>query len=181
MPTTFSYSGTGAPPVPAPALSGALARPYVVGAGRSFLGFGLLTPFRRDEKGDFAAGEEETLVLGCVAQVLGTRCSAMTASGPVEGELPWRPEFGSLLYTLVHRNMDDPVTRQLARVYAADALERWEPRFKLAGLQLQKRKSTPNGRDVDTLVLRVVGDVIRANVPGNQVVISGASVDVGVR
>lgn len=177
MPTSFSYPVPEAPSAPPAAGSSARSRPYLVASGRAFLGFGLLTPFRRDQKGDFAAGEEAELVLACVAQVLGTRCSAMTPYGAAQGELPWRPTFGSRLYTLAHRNLDDPVTQQLARVYASDALEQWEPRFKVHAALVSKRKSAPGVPGVDTLVVRVQGDIIRANVPGNNVLVAGALLD----
>lgn len=153
-----------------------ISRPYAVSATRSFLGFGIIAPLRRDQKGDFAAGAEAELVMTCVRQVLGTECSTPTA----EGELPWRPEFGSRLHTLRHRNLDDPVTLQLARVYTTDALESWEPRFRVRGVTLMKRKSNPLQNDTDSLWLHVLGDVIRANAPGNQVVVAGARVDVEV-
>lgn len=157
--------------------SGGTSRPYGQQGNRAFLGFGLLAPFQRDLKGDFAAGGDEALVLSCVGQVLGTRCS--TPDGRHQGELPWRPEFGSLLYLLRYRNLDDTTT-QLARVYAADALQRWEPRFKLRDVVILNEASIPNG-SIDTLRTRVFGDVITANVAGNQVLIQNVSTDVQVQ
>ena len=37
-----------------------------------FLGFGLLRPFRRDRKADFAAAGGEALLRSAVGQILGT-------------------------------------------------------------------------------------------------------------
>lgn len=92
----------------------------------SHLGFGLVRPFRRDGRSDFVAKSDEELVRACVGQVLGTSCS--NDAGTVQGELPWRSDFGSLLQLLRHRNFADPATQQLARVYVAQAIQRWEPR-----------------------------------------------------
>src|ERR1044072_5522330 len=74
----------------------------------SFLGYGLITPFRRDLKNDFANAGGVELVKSCVSQILGTRA----ASDYVQGELPWRPRFGSLIYLAKHRKgplLDDLV------------------------------------------------------------------------
>lgn len=52
-----------------------------------FLGRGLVHPFRRDKKQDFAFAEGEELVRSAVGQVLGTA----SASDFTDGELPWDP------------------------------------------------------------------------------------------
>ena len=83
-------------------------------------GKGILRPFVRDGKGDFANSFELALVRSEIAQVLGT----VASSGSTSGELPWRPEFGSILQHLRHRNLDE-VTAELARTYVIDALSNW--------------------------------------------------------
>lgn len=173
MPTSYTYALTTPASAPTAGADGA-SRPYAGDSGRAFLGFGLLTPFRRDQKGDFAAGGEVALVLACAAQVLGTECSTPGA----EGELPWRPEFGSRLHLLRHRNIDDPVTRHLARAYAAEALEQWEPRFRLKDVRLSAHRSAAGY--VDALKISVVGDVVQSNVTDNQVVVREALITVEV-
>ena len=90
---------------------------------QEFLGFGLLRPFRRDQKTDFAAGGGEAVVRSAVGQILGT----IGSSDFTQGELPWRTEFGSLLHLLRHQK-NDRILEELARVYVVDALKRWEPR-----------------------------------------------------
>jgi phage baseplate assembly protein W len=90
------------------------------------LGSGLLQPFRRDAKGDWAHGSDADLLKSNLEQVLGT----VASSNFTVGELPWRPEFGSLLYLLRHRN-NDAVLAELARQYVVDAVQVWEPRIRV--------------------------------------------------
>lgn len=128
---------------------------------RAFLGYGLLRPFRRDRKTDFAAAGGEALVRSCVGQILGTLCSDPT--GLHQGELPWRPEFGSLLYFL--RFKKGPMLQELGRVYVAQALARWEPRVQLSASQISFDDSTR------ILTISVRYNVIDKNVPGNAVIL----------
>lgn len=100
---------------------------------QGFLGFGLLRPFRRDLKADFAADGGERIVRSAVGQVLGT----MAGSDFTQGEVPWRTEFGSLLHLLRHKR-NDAVLQELARVYVVDALKRWEPRVAVTSVQMTR-------------------------------------------
>lgn len=89
-------------------------------------GHGLLTPFRRDGKGDFAHAADIELIRSNLRQVLYT-----TSSSPQSfGELPWRPEFGSQLGNLRFRNLDE-LTIELARTYLVDAIKTWLPRIRI--------------------------------------------------
>lgn len=132
-----------------------------------FLGKGLLRPFRRDEKSDFANAAGEELVRACVGQVLGTRCNSAHAVG----ELPWRPEFGSLLHSLRHSNNNDAL-HQVAQGFVIDALRRWEPRVNVTGFGINRRRSMPNGPE-DILEVLVQYDIIDRNVRGNNVIVKG--------
>lgn len=85
--------------------------------------FGLLRPFRRDGVNDFAAAGGKELIESELGQILGTECNSEKG----EGELPWRPEFGSLIFKLRHRNGTDIVTQALAKAWAMDAIARWHP------------------------------------------------------
>jgi hypothetical protein len=102
----------------------------------------LLIPFRRDKKRDFAAGSGSELLASKVRQALLTEGATARSSG----ELPWRTNFGAGLGLLRHR-ANDAVLREIARVYVRDALKRWVPGARLAGLDVQQ--------DGPTLVLRV--------------------------
>jgi phage baseplate assembly protein W len=129
-----------------------------------FLGFGLLRPFRRDRKADFAAAGGEALVRSAVGQILGT----MASSDFTQGELAWRTEFGSLLHLLRHQK-NDAVLQELARVHVADALKRWEPRVQLTSVQVTRERD----RGENVLAIRLRYNVIDRNVPGNNVLIEG--------
>jgi hypothetical protein len=128
-----------------------------------FLGFGLLRPFRRDRKADFAAAGGEALVRSAVGQILGT----MASSDFTQGELPWRTEFGSLLHLLRHQK-NDAVLQELARVHVADALKRWEPRVQLTSVQVTRERD----RGENVLAIRLRYNIISANVPGNNVLLA---------
>ncbi len=129
-----------------------------------FLGFGLLRPLRRDQKADFAAGGGEQLIRSAVGQILGT----IGSSEITPGELPWRTEFGSLLYRLRHQK-NDSVLQELARVYVVDALKRWEPRVVVTTVQIGREQH--DGENV--LAIRLRYDIISASTPGDNVILAG--------
>jgi phage baseplate assembly protein W len=131
---------------------------------QAFLGFGLLRPFRRDQKADFAAAGDEAAVKSAVGQILGT----IGASDFTQGELPWRTDFGSLLHLLRHQK-NDRVLQELGRVYVVDALKRWEPRVIVTSVQVAREEH--DGENV--LAIRLRYNLISSNVPGNNVVLSG--------
>jgi phage baseplate assembly protein W len=131
---------------------------------QDFLGFGLTRPFRRDLRSDFAAAGDEEGIRSSVGQILGTN----GASDNTPGEVPWRTEFGSLLYLLRHQQ-NDGVLGELARVYVVDALQRWEPRVIVTAVSI--RRETHDGANV--LAIRLRYDIISANTPGNNVILSG--------
>ena len=97
---------------------------------------GLLTPFRRDRKRDFANGEGEDLVASQIEQVLSTEGSSQRSTG----ELPWRTSFGTPLEALRHQR-NDTALQELARVYIRDALARWVPAATLIGVDIQRDES----------------------------------------
>lgn len=108
---------------------------------------GLLRPFRRDRKADFAAGSGEALIRAAVGQILGT----MAASEFTPGELPWRTEFGSGLHVLRHRK-NDALLQELARIHVVDALMRWEPRVRVTSVQIMRERD--RGENVLAIRLR---------------------------
>jgi phage baseplate assembly protein W len=140
-------------------------------ATQDFLGFGLVSPFRRDRKRDFAAESGEALVRSAVEQILGT----IGASDFTQGEMPWRTEFGSLLFLLRHQK-NDVALQELAKVYVQDALRRWEPRVIVTSLYAKRLEDGEGNKHV----IRLRYDVIQRNVPGNQVVLKGVEQTVTV-
>ncbi|HET9621798.1 MAG TPA: GPW/gp25 family protein [Kofleriaceae bacterium] len=138
---------------------------------QDFLGFGLTRPFRRDLRSDFVAAGDEDAIRSAVGQILGT----IGASDRTPGELPWRPELGSQLYLLRHQK-NDAVLAELARVYVVDALQRWEPRVIVTAVAVTREAQS----GTDVLAVHVRYDVISANTPGNNVVLSGLEQSVRV-
>ncbi len=153
--------------VPPAATPGAVLTPPIAPTPEnpSFLGNGLLRPFRRDEKQDFANGGGVLLVVSAVGQILGTRA----ASEANQGELQWRPEFGSLVHLLKHRN-NNAILRELARTTSMEALDRWEPRANITGFGTNTKKSSGETRDdILELVFRI--GVVQENAGGNDVLV----------
>lgn len=106
----------------------------------SFLGFGLLRPFRRDRKGDFASGSGVELIKAAIGQILGTQAASETT----QGELPWRPEFGSLLHLIRHAKGDE-ATIEIARAGVVEAIRRWESRISITSFQIEPKATAPGG------------------------------------
>ena len=103
---------------------------------------GLLVPFRRDRKRDFASDDGVELLASKVLEVLATEGATARSSG----ELPWRTAFGTPLQLLRHQN-NDVALGELARVYVRDAFRRWLPEATLLGVAVD--------RDGPLLALRI--------------------------
>lgn len=136
----------------------------------AFLGAGLVRPFMRDQKNDWANDNGLPVIQSCVGQILGTKASDDT--GANQGELAWRPTFGSRLYLLQHRK--GPILAQMARVYVVDALSKWEPRV------TNVRVTAAFFPSQYLLRIDLLYDVIARNVPGNQVLFPGVAQQVAV-
>lgn len=127
------------------------------------LGYGIVRPFRRDLRNDFAATGGEALVRACVAQVLGTMCAGAGAYG----ELPWRTDFGSMLYRLRHRKNDDAL-QELARTYVVEALAKWEPRIAVSDFEITREEAV-TGAGENVLRIRLRYDIRSQPRPGSAV------------
>lgn len=127
------------------------------------LGFGIVRPFRRDEKNDFATAGGVELIKSCVGQILGT----YGASPKVQGELEWNPDFGSILYMMRHQN-NTTVLAELGKVYVVGALRRFEPRIKIKGVGVSKGIH-PVTKLETLLILRILYDVLAVNSTSNAV------------
>lgn len=134
----------------------------------SLMGFGLLRPFQRDQRNDFASDGGAALVRSSVGQILGTRAQ----NGASQGELPWRQDFGSKLYLLKLRK--GVRQDELGRAYAQEALRKWEPRAAVTAVV------TDFDRATRALSIHVKFDLIDRNKPGNNVLLNGLSTSVAI-
>lgn len=113
------------------------------------LGAGITAPFQRDGKGDWTNDYGQAVIRSNIEQILGV----VAASDYTLGELPWRPEFGSLLHLMRHANNDE-VLAQLAQQYVVDALEFWEPRIRLVDTRISQDALA------GTLTIDIVYDIV---------------------
>lgn len=141
----------------------------------AFLGKGLIRPFRRDQKNDFANGAGVDVIRATAGQILGTRCDGPTS----DGEMAWRPEFGSRLFLLRHKPIN-ATTRELARHYSQEALRRWEPRIVVTKAQVDRRAVDASDAQKRGLLVLVFFDLIDRNVSGNRVLLSDVDVAVAI-
>ena len=98
---------------------------------------GIVAPFRRDQKRDFASATGAELLRSKVIQVLMTQ----GATAQTSGELPWRTSFGAGLHLLRHQRNDD-VLRELALVRVREALSRWLPDVQVTQLSVTREGAT---------------------------------------
>lgn len=98
---------------------------------------GLLAPFRRDKKRDFASGSGGELLASKVLQALMTAGATPRSSG----ELPWRTAFGAGLDLLRHQR-NDAALAELAHVHVRDTLKRWVPEADLVDIAVTREDAT---------------------------------------
>lgn len=121
---------------------------------------GLLAPFRRDRKRDFASDDGDELLASKVLEVLATEGATARSSG----ELPWRTAFGTPLQLLRHQN-NDVALGELARIYVRDAFRRWLPEATLLGVVVD--------RDGALLALRIRFRAAAGVVQSHAITLSG--------
>lgn len=135
-----------------------------------FLGSGLLAPFQRDGKGDFAHASGARLVGSTIAQIVATRAQSAKAGG----ELPWRTNAGSWIHLLRHRN-NTPAFRETARVYIQSAIRRWEPRVEVLDVTAVEPDRI---NELNKPVIRIRWRLIERNTPSNRVLFGPESTEV---
>lgn len=87
-------------------------------------GHGIVCPFQRDGKGDFANDGGTRLLSSDIGELLGI--IGPTPSRP--GELPWRTDVGSNLHSLRHRKLHSELIRALAEQMTAGTVRQFEKR-----------------------------------------------------
>lgn len=106
-------------PDPTPPVGGAVGGGSTTSSGVVVrTGGGLIRPFQRDKKNDFAVGVGNPLLASRIGQIIGTEV----------GELEYDMEFGSRVNLLRHRGptFDSETLDALARFYVIDAVRRFE-------------------------------------------------------
>ncbi len=122
----------------------------------SHLRSGLVLPFQRDEKNDFANAEGIDVIRSNVRCVLRVR----------RGQLRWRPRFGCDFWKLKNRNIDETLL-ETARIYATEALTEWEPRVRVTRVSAIK---VPRGTQIS-----VFYDIVQTDAPGRRAIATGLS------
>lgn len=110
-----SYSWTLPTPVSTPAQTTTPAAAPLVRRAR-FQARGLLVPFQRDGKGDFANGSGDAFWVSKVLQVLAMK----------PGECDWAPKLGCDIHKARHKN-DTPILRAMIRSSIQEAFTNWLP------------------------------------------------------
>jgi len=123
-----------------------------VDALERYIGRGILTPFRRDRKNDFANGSGAALLKSRVEQLFGMEL----------GEFRPRPSLGTRFYLAKHRHLAS--VGELLRVWGADALRRHEP-----NLEVLSTEASFNG-DTRELTVRFTIGVVNRGAPGGTLI-----------
>lgn len=108
------------------------------------IGRGLLTPFQRDGKGDFANDEGLALLKSDVGELIGLEGSSATQPG----ELPWDTRRGTQLRSLKHRHIHSEMTRAEAELLCTGVLRLYERRVRPGRVKVQTQ-------DGNTLIIEV--------------------------
>lgn len=89
-------------------------------------GSGIVCPFQRDGKGDFANDTGMRLLKSDISELIGI--IGPTATEP--GELPWDTDRGSRIRSLRHRHLHSEMMRALAEQYTMMPIRRYETRVR---------------------------------------------------
>ncbi|MBA3533210.1 MAG: GPW/gp25 family protein [Ardenticatenales bacterium] len=92
---------------------------------REFLGQGLAFPLQVNQRGEIALARGEQDIDQSIRIILET----------IPGERVMRPEFGCRVHELIFAARDDS-TRGMLISYVREALDRWEPRIELRGIEV---------------------------------------------
>lgn len=94
---------------------------------------GIVLPFQRDQKQDFANGGVVDVVMSNLVQVCGTACMTDTSAGECE----WDPELGSPIVLARHVN-SKAARRAALRAYLILAFREFEPRARMRAVVVQQ-------------------------------------------
>jgi hypothetical protein len=126
----------------------------------AYLGTGVVLPFRRDGKDDFAHATGIDLINSSLLIILGTRRAGPSSNG----EVPFNQKLGTLLPHLRHRNLNNPTTEELATHYVVDSISENEPRVQPKAVGYKPRPAK------NRLALRLRYDIVSRDTTGTNVV-----------
>lgn len=89
-------------------------------------GRGIICPFQRDGKSDFANDSGRRLLSSDIGELLGILGPTPTKPG----EIPWRTELGSRLHALRHRKLHSEMIKATAEQMTSGPVRMWEPRVR---------------------------------------------------
>jgi phage baseplate assembly protein W len=102
------------------------------------IGRGILCPFRRDGKGDFANSGGLDVLRSDVGELLGVQAATQTEPG----ELAWDMDRGSNFLPLKHRGLHSTMLEALADQSASSAIIKYEPRARVIRVQTTTEEET---------------------------------------
>lgn len=95
-------------------------------------GHGIICPFQRDGKGDFANSNGLKLLKSDITELIGI--IGPTVQQP--GELPWNTDIGSRVLTMKHRTVNAEIDNATAGQMVEAAVRAWEPRARAGQTEL---------------------------------------------
>ncbi len=128
---------------------------------QEFLGSGLTIPLRRIGASGFLTASGVPLVRACIRQIIGTN----------QGELRWRPKFGTQLLRYKHKPNNESL-EELIKDDIMTALSSLEPRIN----QVDVRVNREGNRTIAT----ITWSVIDKNNPSNQVLLGPDTFEVAI-
>ena len=130
-----------------------------------FLARGIITPFRRDKKQDFANDSGLEVIRSNVRTILNTTA----ASRVTQGEIPFNQKLGCHIQFLKHKNLDDETFEELAIYYIIKAFRENEPRVRVKDVRLKKnRKENKASLVVKYDIIEAVGSGVSVIAPGQE-------------
>ncbi len=130
-------------------------------------GCGIICPFQRDGKGDFANASGLSLLKSDVAELIGI--IGPTVQQP--GELPWNTEVGSRVLLMKHRGQHAEMVRATAEQMVSAPVRMWEKRARVASTSVvidEKAQSLTIRFSYVPVGRRAVGtaETVELSVPG---------------
>jgi phage baseplate assembly protein W len=98
-------------------------------------GRGIVCPFQRDGKGDFANDSGMNLLKSDIGELLGIEGPSVNDPG----ELPWDPDRGSRVNSLRHRKLHTEMMRALAEQYTATPIRVYERRVRVGPVRVSPK------------------------------------------